>query len=136
MMDFIDKHPDLTTMRYLMQISHLDGIYGDQQANFTLFAFSDKLLDKYGAAFENMDKHTAYNLIRYSTLNRKMPARLLEDNSGAVFTTKSRDKLLVGLTKEGQILLNGCTRVVTPDLSFTNGIIHIVDDVLTSRREH
>lgn len=127
----LKNHPDFTKFNYVLELSGLDGIYNDKQANFTLFVPSDKAL-RYlpNGVLTNMDKATARHLIKSSTLDRIITSDLLESSQAFYVLTKDLPNRLFISNVNNKTYINGDACIVSKDLMASNGIIHVIDVLL------
>ena len=123
-------HPDFKTFKYILELSGLQGIYGDNQANFTLFVPSDMALKKKlpESVLVNMDKWTARKIVRDSTLRRRFPSSILSDSPVSYFRNVDGKRLLVE-NKGDRIKINGDINIIHKDWMCGNGIVHVVDSL-------
>ena len=99
----------------------------------TLFAPSDQALadlgpEAIGALTSDPDGANA--LVGYHFLTEPLPASELQEFGGQTLTTRTGLPISVEVI-DGEIVLNGEARVVASDFDADNGIVHIVDTVLT-----
>ena len=99
----------------------------------TLFAPSDQALadlgpEAIGALTSDPDGANA--LVGYHFLTEPLPASELQEFDGQTLTTRTGLPISVEVI-DGEIVLNGEARVVASDFDADNGIVHIVDTVLT-----
>ena len=131
LLDIIYNHPDFTKMKYMMEISGLESIYNNLQANFTIFVPSDKALSGIrDDIFLNMDRGTARGIIQSSTLNKKIPSELLTDSMACYFYSLYPPNRLYMNTIRGELYINNDIRVIGKDILATNGIIHVIDKLI------
>lgn len=128
---FIQNNPNLSIFNKMLEKSNLQSIYNDNQANLTLFVPSDlalKDLDK--NIFKNMNNLTARNIIKASTLDRRIPSELLEDSPSAYFNTKNPYNRIFISNMNEKTYINNCINIIQKDIETNNGIIHIVDGLI------
>ena len=130
-MSKLNDNADYSKFKYIIKLANLDGIYSDIQANFTLFVPSDKALSHINDnVFINMDLLTARNIIRSSTLKRRITGAILEDSPRSWFhTLDPRNRLLV-TNNNGETFLNNNIKVIHTNISASNGMIHVIDNLL------
>ncbi len=127
----IQFHPDFTKFKYMVELSGMDNIFGDSQANFTLFVPSDQeLAGLEESIFKNMDKAQARHIIKASTLERKIPSELLESSPSSYFLTRSEPNKLFITNISGRTYINNSINVIHKDWETDNGIIHVVDKLI------
>lgn len=127
----IQSHPDFTKFKYMVELSGMDNIFGDSQANFTLFIPSDKALEELDEnIFKNMDSAQARHIIKSSTLERKIPSELLESSPASYFLTRSNPNKLFITNIGGRTYINDSINIIHKDWETDNGIIHVVDKLI------
>jgi len=130
-MDIIDKHPDMTYMRHMLNISNLADLYGKQQANFTLFVPSDQMLGKEAEnLFINMDDSSARHIVKSSTLNRKITSDILEYSPSIFMLTQDSPNRLFITNLKGRTYINNEATIIHKDMQASNGIIHVIDKLI------
>jgi len=128
----INNNPDFSKFKYILKLSKLDGIYDDSQADYTLFVPTDDSLKNIpSGVFVNMDMLTARNIIKSSTIKRKITRAILEDVPESLFSTKHQlNRLLVTNTRSGETFLNNTIKVIQMNIHASNGMIHIIDNLI------
>jgi uncharacterized surface protein with fasciclin (FAS1) repeats len=129
--EILNSHPDFKRFAYMMKLSKLDPTYSGPQANLTLFVPSDKAISFIPeGVFTNMDDSTARHIVRSYTLNRRIPSEVLEDSPAAYFMTRDPPNRLFVSNLSGRTYLNNDVNVIHKDLEASNGIIHVIDNIL------
>lgn len=130
-MYLLNDNPDFSKFKYIIKLANLENIYNDIQANFTLFVPSDKALSHIDDnVFINMDLLTARNIIRSSTLKQRITGAILEDSPiSLLHTLDPRNRLRV-TNINGRTFLNNSINVIHTNISASNGMIHVVDNLL------
>lgn len=128
LMDIIDKHPDFTIFKHIINLSGLENILSDKQANFTLFVPSDTQLQGINQnVLVHMDNALARHIVKSSTIDYKIPSALLEDSPASYYLTKDPANKLFITNISGKTYINNDINVIYKDILATNGIIHVVD---------
>ena len=99
----------------------------------TLFAPSDAALADFGPeaiGALTSDPDGANALVGYHFLTEPLAASDLAELDGQTLTTRTGLPLNVTV-EDGDVVLNGVARVVSTDFDADNGVVHIVDMVLT-----
>ena len=99
----------------------------------TLFAPSDQALADLGPeaiGALTADPDGANALVGYHFLTEPLPASELEELDGRTLTTRTGLPINIEVI-DGEVVLNGEARVIASDFDADNGIVHIVDTVLT-----
>lgn len=131
--DFLYSNPEYSKFLKIVEKASMEGQLNDPQANFTLFIPSNDLIkhipEEY---FDIMDDGTARQILKGSTLNRKIDKRLLQFSPVSYFMTINtcpQTRLYVtnisGITE-----IDNCVKVVKYDNILNNGIIHVVDNLI------
>lgn len=127
----INSHPDFRKFKYILNLSGLSDRYADPQESFTLFVPSDATISKIPEEiFINMDSSVARNIVKTSTLKRRIPSELLEDSPASHFITTDPINKLFITNISGRTVLNECINIIHKDQPACNGIIHVVDGLL------
>jgi uncharacterized surface protein with fasciclin (FAS1) repeats len=138
LMGIIDRNPCFSRFKYIIQLAELDGIYNDEQANFTLFVPDDMFL-KYlpESFFTNLDKSFAMHIVQNSTFKNRITSELLEDSAAAYYNTMHKiGKLFISNISQRTYIDNSLNptnkeiKIVKKDVIATNGVIHIVDKLI------
>ena len=128
----INSRPDLTKFSHILKIAGLESIYGDQQADFTIFVFSDNsFTHESDQFFESMDRSTARNVIRSCTLKRKIPSEILEYSPSSSFVTVNPASRLTITNINNVTYINHHIMIREKDILASNGIIHIADGIIS-----
>jgi uncharacterized surface protein with fasciclin (FAS1) repeats len=80
----------------------------------------------YRALLDNPDKLT--NLLLYHTLTGN--TRSSDFTTGSIAPFYKRDGLIEVEIAAGSVILNGSASIIGPDNEVTNGMVHIIDEVL------
>ena len=131
-MDVIEYHPDFTKFSYIIKLAEMDDIFGKNQANFTLFVPSNTSIKNIPEdIFLNMDQGDAKNIVQASLLDYRIPKELLTDSPAAYFNTLSPQNRIFVTNINSKTKINNNLNVVHFDIICTNGIIHVVDKLIT-----
>ena len=131
LMGIIDNTPKLSKISYIIKLAGIDGILNDELANFTLFLPSDDFLTKYPESlFVNFDKGTARNIMNNSMMNRRITSDLLKDSPASFFTTLNNYNKMFVTNINDITCINHRINIVQFDISCSNGLIHITDDII------
>jgi uncharacterized surface protein with fasciclin (FAS1) repeats len=103
-----------------------------KKGSYTVFAPTD-------AAFKKVPKATLdavaadpallKKVLLYHVVKGKVPAKTVVTLNGKSVKTLAGAPVKISI-RSGKVFLNGSTRVVTPDVMASNGIIHVIDKVL------
>ena len=116
--------PGFSKIYRILDRAGLSRQYDNIVANFTFFAPQDRYLDTVSdAVWINMDRGTAYTLVRSLTLNHRIPYMLLADNPIGLYDTLSVPNKLFITNLNGEMQLNNSIVVNQGDIECDNGII-------------
>jgi uncharacterized surface protein with fasciclin (FAS1) repeats len=99
---------------------------------YTVFAPTDKAfkaVPKATLAKLGQDKALLKKVLLYHVVKGKAPAAAVVKLNGKSVKTVAGAPVKIRIAG-GKVFLNGSTRVVTPDVMASNGIIHVVNKVL------
>jgi uncharacterized surface protein with fasciclin (FAS1) repeats len=100
---------------------------------FTVFAPTDAAFRKLPAGtidslLQDPQKYYLKKMLLYHVVNRKLMAADVM-RLGSINTLEGQS-LLIDVSN-GMIFVNGNAKVITPDIKCSNGVIHVIDTVLT-----
>ena len=95
---------------------------------FTVFAPTNGAFVKLGLDLSTLDKAALSNVLLYHVAGSEVPASTVVGLTSAPTLQGASVSIAVS---GGQVLLDGEAKVVRTDLNTTNGIIHVIDTVLT-----
>ena len=127
--DIIDKTPDLSSFNYILRLSGLVGQYNNLQADFTVFAPSNKHITN-NNFIKNMDVNTAISIVKNCTVNNKITKPLLQSTPNFILITKNNPNNLNLQTISGVTKIYPNINFLEYDIEAVNGIIHIVDKLI------
>ncbi|WP_162899711.1 fasciclin domain-containing protein [Salinibacter ruber] len=105
---------------------------GSEDATFTVFAPSNAAFEPYDVDFLTRNTELLSSVLDYHIVQGDaLTADNLED--GQTLTTVQGDELEVTIDDEGNVFVEGA-QVTTADVEATNGVAHVVDDVLLTNR--
>ncbi|XP_031428434.1 periostin [Clupea harengus] len=125
----LDNDEDLSSLRTVAEVSGLmDTLKGPGQ--FTLFAPTNAAFDKIeGDVMERLmsDKTILQALLQYHLLSSVQCSEAIM--SGSVYETMEGSTIEIGCDGES-LTVNGIKMVMKKDIVTTNGVIHLIDQVL------
>ena len=128
----ISNNPNFSKFKNILKLSKLDGVYDDIQSDFTVFVPSDNSLKNIPQnVFINMDVLTARNIVKSSTIKRKITRAILEDVNESLFHTQHRNNRLLVTNISKKTFLNNTINVIQMNIHASNGMIHVIDDLIT-----
>lgn len=119
-----------TTLTSLLKKAGLAGAL--KKGTFTVFAPTDAAFKKVPKAALNKvasDPALLKKVLLYHVVKGKVPAKTVVMLDGKSAKTLAGAPVKVSI-RGGKVFLNGSTRVVTPDVMASNGVIHVIDKVL------
>ncbi|XP_069563512.1 periostin, osteoblast specific factor b isoform X1 [Brachyistius frenatus] len=127
--DTIEVHDDLTTLSDIAQSAGLLEKLG-QSGHYTLFAPTNDAFEKLGAdVLERLysDKEVLKALLNFHTLNSVECSEAIM--AGSSYETLEGNNIEIGCDGES-LTVNGIKMVLKKDIVTTNGVIHLIDQVL------
>ncbi|TMO44312.1 fasciclin domain-containing protein [Pseudoalteromonas ruthenica] len=123
---------DFETLTAALQATGLDATLSDTDSQFTVFAPTDDAFALLGqetidALLEDPDTLSA--ILTYHVLDSRVSSSAAIDAAGSTIATVNGAAL--GLSLSGDQLLVNTATVTTTDISANNGVIHVIDAVLT-----
>lgn len=103
-----------------------------QKGNFTVFAPTNAAFNKVPKATLNKlakDKELLQTVLTYHVVKGKVPAAKVVKLNGKAVKTLVGPKVNVKIAN-GKVFLNGKTRVTKTDIPASNGVIHVINQVL------
>jgi transforming growth factor-beta-induced protein len=122
-----------TTLVAAVKAAGLEGALRNKAAKLTVFAPTDAAFAKLGDTTINAllkDIPTLTKILTYHVLPSAVSAADVKSLNKGEVTTLSGEKLAFEV-KNGKIILNGNVEVIITDIKASNGIIHVIDTVLT-----
>ena len=134
--DHAIANPSLSSLTAAVVKAELASTLDDENANFTVFAPTDDafatFLSEINMTLDDLTKETLTPILLYHVLDGFIPAQLVE--SGYVNTLSMAHDYYVSLKIDADnsgVMLNSMSNVVLTDVVATNGIIHVIDEVIT-----
>lgn len=121
-----------TTLVAALQATGLDATLADTSAKFTVFAPTDDAFALLGQETIDAllaDTDTLSNILTYHVISGEVNAATAISLAGTTVEMVNGDS--VGLSLDGDNLLVNASTVVMTDIQTDNGIIHVIDAVLT-----
>lgn len=139
----LSSHTDFTLFTSIIDKAKLTTLYDDPQANFTLFAVSDKYLLPIRNIICNLDIAQSRQIIQSLTVNNRIPSELIKDSPASffyvvndntkLFTTNVSDETYINMSCNSASVIQGTcaeAKIIQFDIAANNGIIHIIDKLL------
>jgi uncharacterized surface protein with fasciclin (FAS1) repeats len=135
--DYLYKNSQFSKFRSLIDKVGLAGFFSHPQENVSVFVPTDRALlkipDEY---FTNMDIGTARKVLNASTIPKRLKRDLLTSSPVSYYYTKNPMMRMYVTNINGQTRLNNCANIVQFDIETNNGIIHVIDNLLTENEDH
>jgi uncharacterized surface protein with fasciclin (FAS1) repeats len=131
LMGIIDRNPDFSIFSYIVKLAKLDNMFDNTCYNYTIFIPSDNLLcQKIKNMVTNFDISTARQIVLASTLKNKITYELLEDDPASYYITLNPVQKMYITNINGNMSVNVEINVIYKDITATNGIIHVTDNLI------
>ena len=122
---------NLTTLVAALEAAGLDATLADENATFTVFAPADAAFDAYDVDFLVGNTDLLSEVLQFHVV-QGAAARAGDPSDGDAFTTVQGDDITISI-RDGSVFVNGA-QVTTADVEASNGVVHIIDDVLLTNR--
>jgi len=122
------KRYDLTTLVGLVTDQGLVSTLNDAEAEFTVFAPTNAAFAAISSTLETLSGDQVTNTLLYHVLGSAVQASQLSE-SQTVATLNNDEEILIEVS-EGVVTINGSATVQIADVIGSNGVIHIIDEVL------
>jgi hypothetical protein len=134
--DLIHKHPQMTKFKLIVHRANMIGRLNDEQAQCTVFIPLDDFLkhipDSY---FQTMDDGLARQIVDASTLKVPIDGNLLISSPVAYYYTRN-DKMRMYITNiSRKTEVNKCATVIKFNIPCSNGIVHIVNNIVAPNED-
>jgi uncharacterized surface protein with fasciclin (FAS1) repeats len=130
LLDFLYQNEEFSKFRSILKKARMEGIYNATQADCTLFVPMNKHLYISDDDIQSMDISLARHIIRNSTLNKKIPYKLLISSNCSYFNTRDSPNRILLTYIHGKCVINNNIHFVKPDIECTNGLIHVVSELI------
>lgn len=122
---------DFSLFKVIVERAGMSGRLNDIELNCTLFIPKNSDIVKYGNDFfEFMDDGLARQILSACMLRRRIKSDIIKSSPVAYYDTKN-DAMRMYVTNINSITtINNRADVVTYDLECSNGVIHIIDDLI------
>lgn len=135
--EIVEGSEDHTMLEQALVAAGLDGTL-DGTGSLTLFAPTDAafeaILDELGITFEDLaaDQALLTNILLNHVVDGTVLSTQLTTGYGnTLATNEDGDNLSLYINTAGGVTLNGVSSVTTADVEATNGVVHVVDGVIT-----
>ncbi|XP_070557587.1 stabilin-2-like isoform X3 [Ptychodera flava] len=127
----IAGNPDLTQLMDMCEVAGMDRQLADPSYNITLFAPINQAFDAMSMQDRNtwLSKNNAATCIKYHILNGAWSYQDLMNHGEGLMHTLLTDADIIITMINGELFVDG-SRIVAANLPASNGIIHMIDEVL------
>ena len=135
--EFVQDEDQLNTLSEALEQADLTGVLSDENTEITVFAPSNSAFADYlqanpdASSLSDIPKDVLADELRYHVVPGTQLAADL--TAGSLPTLLNGESITV--TEDNGVVLNGTTRIITPDRQVSNGVVHIVDAVLRTAAE-
>ena len=131
--DVAASNDDFSTLVTALQTTGLDATLDDEEGNFTVFAPTDDAFARLGEDTLNAlldDPETLSDILRYHVVeDAELDSDAFQTLAGGPLEMANGQN--VGLSLDGESLLVNLSTVTMTDIEADNGVIHVIDTVLT-----
>lgn len=135
-LSLIRNNPDFSIFSYIVGFARMDGMLDDPQFNGTVFVPSDSYLESMDfprAIIENLRRSTARAIVEYSILQERITESVLRSSPVSHYMTRynpCKRLLIENMRGVTTLQANGDITVVHYNALLSNGIIHVIDNLL------
>lgn len=123
--------------RSIIDKAKLQGFFNDSQINITLFVPTDEMLSHIpDDFFQTMDIGLARNILDASSIPKRLKSDLLTSSPVCYYFTKNPEMRMYMTNISRNTRINNCANIVQFDIEANNGIIHIVDNLISPNEDH
>ncbi len=125
---------DLSTLNEALEITGLNTVLNDRNAEFTVFAPTNAAFDTFlgGTAVSDVP----VDVLTQVVLNHALTGTFLSTDLSTSYTTTlatyggTDNNLSLYINTDSGVTLNGISNVAAPDITAANGVVHVVDAVI------
>lgn len=115
---------------HILKVSGLSHVLNEENFNGTVFIPDDEYISDKNY-YMNIEKGDAYNIIKYSMLNRKVNSDLLKASPSSYLITKNTQYKKIYIQNIDNITtIQLCVKLIKGDIIRNNGIVHMTDGIL------
>lgn len=135
--DYINSNPKFSKFKKIIDTAKRIGFLDGEQATCTVFVPSnDYLTHLPNTFFDTMDDRMAREILSASTIPKIIASDLLTSSPVCYLYTKNPKMRMYTININSRTVLNNCANVVEYDIWCTNGIIHIIDNLIQPSEDH
>jgi transforming growth factor-beta-induced protein len=134
LVDHAVANPNFSSLVAAVTKGNLVNALADNTKTYTLFAPSNAafsaLLSKLGVTLNDLSTGTLSPILLYHVLSGYIPAAKVTAGYFPTLSTAFGKNIVVQIATANGVLLNNSSKVIATDVVATNGIIHVIDQVL------
>lgn len=123
----VARTANLNSLEQALDSADLTNLFADPNGEYTLFAPSDEAFAALGTLPEG---EPLARILQYHALSEKQTTTTLLANTTGTLETIEGSNISLKI-QDGKILLNDTTELITTDLEASNGVVHVINKVLT-----
>lgn len=127
----ISSNPDFTLFRKIVMVAGVDNILSSEQFNGTLFVPSDTFFEE-NINLVSFDRTTARSIFDYLSLPTQIGSRSLKSIPFSRIRNRHKSSSYIDIKNMNDTcILDNVANVITFDILASNGVIHIIDRLIT-----
>jgi len=126
--NLIATNPNLSIFCNILKKSNMYVLYNDPLANFTIFVPTNDSISCLN--LDTIDLAESISIVKASSFNRKVNNDLLKMDIESMFNTRDDNNRLLVTNVGNKIMINETINIVGDEIVATNGIIHIIDNII------
>jgi len=135
--DYINKNPAFSKFKTIVHRANMLAQLNEIQADFTIMIPTDNYLEHIPKEyFEKMDDGLARQILKASTINRVIDKKLITSSPVAYYYTQNKEMRMYVTNIGGTTRINNCVSIVQYNILLNNGMVHIVDGLITPSNDH
>jgi hypothetical protein len=135
--DYISSTPGFSKFKSIVDRAHMAAQLNECQANFTIMIPRDESLTGIPVEyFQKMDDGLARQILKASTLYRIIDKNILVSSPVSYYVTKNPEMRMYVTNIGGRTRINNCSTILLYNIALTNGMIHIVDNLVIPSEAH
>lgn len=132
-MNYLDENAEFSKFRDMINKTNMHGKFNSCQSNFTLFIVPNTYIKN-----DIKDIGLANRILNMSTMNNVIDSNLLTSSPSSYYYTLNKEQRLY-VTNDYDTHttnVNLCSKVLFFDIKCSNGMIHVLDNLLVPTDEH
>lgn len=125
---FLVKNPQFSKMAEIVIKSKMELLLSQKQSDFTFFITPNERLEDVNVKF--IDVGLAKQIVKMSLLDNRIPMRVLRESPCRYLYTKNEEQRLFVTCLYDEVVINNNAKVIMSDKNVSNGIIHVVNNLL------